>query len=316
MQLRYFLVVARKEHMTKAAEELLIAQPALSKTIARLEEDLGVPLFDRYGKQIRLNEFGKAFRNKVETALSLLEEGRQEITEMAGMEQGSIHLATWTLERLSEPLGKFVALYPDVKFRITQAADEIDKMIEAGEVDIGFTPMPIEERPGIGGKIVLEESLYLGVSNGHRLASRSSVRLEEVAAEPFIGYKEGFPFQRLNDRLFREAGITPNFICRTDEPSSIVSLVKAGLGVAIVGNCGPFPTDYRRIPIERPVCRRSYRIVWNESKYLSRAACRFRDFLADYFAEEAGRTAKNPPAQAPAGSPTRSAVIRRGRAAT
>jgi len=318
LQLRYFRTVARMEHMTKAAAELLVAQPALSKTISRLEADLGVPLFDRHGKQIRLNEFGRAFLKKVDMALALLEEGKQEVAELAGMEQGSIHLATWTLERLSEPIGKFVAQYPEVRFRITQAADEIEQMVEAGAADIGFTPMPLEGRAGINGMTVLRESLYLGVANGHRFASRKSIRLEEAAGESFIGYKEGFPFQRMNERFLREAGIAPNFICRADEPSSIVSLVKTGLGVAMVGSCGPQSADYRRIPIEHPVCRRDFQVVWNENKYLSKAAVRFRDFLADYFKEEEAREAKNPPVQvqSPAGSHQRPSVIRRDRAAT
>ncbi len=66
LQLKYFQTVARLEHMTKAAEELHIAQPSLSKTIARLEKDLGVPLFDRQGRQITLNSFGKVFLKRVE----------------------------------------------------------------------------------------------------------------------------------------------------------------------------------------------------------------------------------------------------------
>lgn len=89
LQLHYFQTVARMEHMTKAAKELRIAQPALSKTIARLEEDLGVPLFDRQSRQIKLNSFGKAFLKSVDTALSALEEGRREVSDLAGMERGA-----------------------------------------------------------------------------------------------------------------------------------------------------------------------------------------------------------------------------------
>ena len=77
LQLHYFQTVARMEHMTKAAKELRIAQPALSKTIARLEEDLGVQLFDRQNRQIKLNSFRKAFLKSVDTALSALEEGKR-----------------------------------------------------------------------------------------------------------------------------------------------------------------------------------------------------------------------------------------------
>lgn len=290
LQLRYFRTVARLEHMTKAAQELCIAQPALSKTISRLEEDVGVPLFDRHGGRIRLNTFGKAFLDKVEKALTLLDEGKKEVTELAGLEQGSIHLATSTLDRLSDALGEFVALHPEVNFRITQASmEEMTHLVEAGEVDICFTALPID-RPDISTASVLKEDVYLAVPSGHRFAGRKSVRLSELAEDPFIGYKEGFPFQQMNDRFFQEAGFAPSFVCRVDEPAAIASLVRAGLGVALVGNCGGSNSQMNLLHIESPACQRNFQIVWHEKRYLSLAARKFRDFLIGYFAEsgEAG----------------------------
>jgi DNA-binding transcriptional LysR family regulator len=85
LQLHYFQTVARLEHMTKAAEELKIAQPSLSKTISRLEEDLGAPLFNRQGRNIRLNQFGKVFLTRVDRIFRELEEGKREIRDMAGL---------------------------------------------------------------------------------------------------------------------------------------------------------------------------------------------------------------------------------------
>ena len=288
--MRYFRTVARMEHMTKAAQELRIAQPALSKTISRLEEDIGVPMFDRYGGRIRLNTFGKAFLDKVEKALALLEEGRKEVSELAGLDQGSIHLATSTLDRLSDALGEFLALHPEVNFRITQASmEEMTHLAEAGEVDMCFTALPID-RPDISMVSVLKEEVYLAVPQGHRLAGRKSIRLGELAEDPFIGYKEGFPYQRMNDLLFQEAGITPNFVCRVDEPAGIASLVRAGLGVALVGNCGGSNSLLNLLHIEFPVCQRNFQIAWHDKRYLSLAARKFREFLISYFAKstEAG----------------------------
>lgn len=271
------------EHMTKAAEELCIAQPALSKTISRLEENVGVPLFDRHGGRIRLNAFGKAFLDKVEKALALLEEGKKEVSELAGLEQGSIHLATSTLDRLSDALGEFLALHPEVNFRITQASmEEMAHLVETGEVDMCFTPLPID-RPDISTASVLKEDVYLAVPQGHRFAGRKSIRLSELAEDPFIGYKEGFPVQKMNDLLFQEAGITPNFVCRVDEPAGIASLVRAGLGVALVGNCGGSGSPLNLLRIEFPVCQRNFQIAWHEKRYLSLAARKFRDFLIGYF---------------------------------
>ena len=124
LQLKYFKTVARTEHITKAAQELHISQPALSVTIARLEEEVGVPLFDRIGRQIRLNAFGKTFLKQVDTALEALETGKRQVTDMAGLERGSVLVATTTLNRVSELLAPFLALYPHINFRITQASTE------------------------------------------------------------------------------------------------------------------------------------------------------------------------------------------------
>lgn len=284
LQLRYFRTVAKMEHMTRAAQELCIAQPALSKTIARLEEDVGVPLFDRQGGRIRLNTFGKAFLDRVEKALTLLDEGRKEVAELAGLEHGSIHLATSTLDRLSEPLNDFLSHHPEVNFRITQATtEEIAYLLETGEVDICFTAQPIE-RPRFAQVTVLNEDVYLAVPQGHRFADRISVHLSEVADEPFIGYKESFLFQKMNDMFFRQAGITPNFVCRVDEPTAVASLVRAGLGVALFGCKSGEDSKLTLLSIESPVCQRHFQIIWHEKRYLSLAARKFRDFVIQYFA--------------------------------
>ncbi|WP_169089144.1 LysR family transcriptional regulator [Paenibacillus sp. PL91] len=283
LQLQYFRTVARMEHMTKAAQDLRIAQPALSKTIARLEKDVGVPLFDRDGRKIRLNAFGKAFLNKVEAALTLLEEGQKEVSDLAGLEHGSIHLATSTLDRLSEPLNAFLSLHPNVNFRITQASmEEMAHLIEVGEVDICFTPLPME-RPDFSALSVLNEDVYLAVPPAHRLAGLPIIRLNQVADEPFIGYKEGYHFQKMNDDFFHTAGISPNYVCRVDEPSAIAKLISAGLGIALVGNCGGPNSPLHLLSIEYPVCQRHFQIVWHNKRYLSMAARSFRDFIVQYF---------------------------------
>ncbi|SEK99551.1 LysR substrate binding domain-containing protein [Paenibacillus sp. cl141a] len=144
LQLKYFVTVARLEHMTKAAEELHIAQPALSKTISRLEENLGVPLFERQGRQIRLNPYGRAFLAKATAALQLLEEGRREVEDLAGLEHGRIHLALSNMEQLREPLRLFLREHPKVNFHIIQSSmEDMVQTIEHNEVDFFLTSMPV-----------------------------------------------------------------------------------------------------------------------------------------------------------------------------
>lgn len=285
LQLQYFRTVARLEHMTKAAEELRIAQPALSMTISRLEKDLGVPLFDRRGRTIRLNQFGKAFLKKTDIALHALEEGRREVADLAGLERGSIYLVTSTLERFSEPLAAFRAIHPGINFRITQATmPEMGALLDNNEVDFCFTAMPIE-RPGISELLMAGEEVLLGVPPEHRFTQRKGITLQEAASEPFICYKKDNPFRKMNDHFCDIAGVSRNVVCEVDEPTAIGSLIRAGLGVAFVGQCAPESTIVK-IPIEHPVCRRTFRLVWQESRYLSKAAHTFKDFLAEYFSNK------------------------------
>lgn len=120
-----------------------------------------------------------------------------------------------------------------------------------------------------------------------RFAHRTSIRLSEAADEPFIGYKEHFIFQQMNEMFFRQAGITPRYVCRVDEPAAIASLVHAGLGIALFGcKRGENDAKLTLLPIEYPVCQRNFQIVWNEHRYLSLAARKFRDFIVRYFSEQ------------------------------
>lgn len=289
LQLQYFRKVAKLEHMTRAAEELRIAQPALSKTISRLEAHVGVPLFDRHRGRIRLNDFGKAFLDKVEQAMVLLEEGRKEVRELAGLEHGSIHIGTSAMELLSKPLGAFLAKYPDVKVQITQAQpQELEELVDAGKVELGFTALPVR-RAGLRQAVVLKEEIYLLVAPAHRFAGRESIDLREAAEEPFIGYKENFGFQKLNEALLREAGIAPRYVCRVDEPQAVASLVRAGLGIAFTGCKTGRDKGLVLVRIKTPVFQRNFQVIWSDNRYCSQASRRFRESMVQYFANlEAG----------------------------
>ncbi|MEN1986428.1 LysR family transcriptional regulator [Paenibacillus hubeiensis] len=287
LQLHYFRITARLGHMTKAAEQLHIAQPALSKTISRLEEDLGVPLFDRSNRQIRLNDFGKAFLAKAEAALSLLEEGRKEITDMAGLERGTIVIATNTLNRLSPALAAFRSQYPEVNFRINQIAPaatySIKELLEEGSVDLAFGSLP-SPQPGISNLPVLWTEVFLAVPRGHRFAYRDSISLKEVADEPFIEYKNGHPFREVNDGIIERAGIQRNIVCEVEEPAALGHLVQAGLGVALIPGCkSDEPPSYPLLRIEGVESRRAFSVAWNDARYLSQAAREFQLFLADFY---------------------------------
>ncbi|MBS4214034.1 LysR family transcriptional regulator [Neobacillus rhizophilus] len=287
LQLRYFLKVAKLEHMTRAAQELRIAQPALSKTIARLEEDLGVPLFDRKGRNIRLNSFGKVYLKKVEKALMLLDEGRREVEDLAGYERGRVFLATTTHKCFSDVIGSFISLHPDVKLQITQASKrEKIQQLRNGEIDFCITFPPIEQS-GIEGLSFLTEKIYLAVPHTHRFANRRNIDLSEVADDPFICIKKGNPFREMTDEFCQLAGFTPNIICEVDEHTAVVHFMSMGIGVAFIPDTliGNIETSFHLLHIDNPICQRTYQIAWLEGRYMSKVDRKFRDFFVRSFTD-------------------------------
>src|SRR2546430_10643306 len=121
LQLRYFQAVARHEHVSRAAEELRIAQPALSRSIARLEAELGVPLLRRHGRRVTLNRLGASFLTRVDPALPELDQGCQELADAAGLTRGSVAIAAETLRTMTTLTARFLAGHPDVSLRLCQS---------------------------------------------------------------------------------------------------------------------------------------------------------------------------------------------------
>jgi len=167
LQLRYFQVVARVEHMTKAAEELLISQPSLSKTIRRLEKEIGVPLFDRQGRSIRLNQFGKACLEHTASLFQELEEGQCQVRDMAGLEHGEVSLVASSLHGLPALLHSFQLLHPFVHFHLSQRSPtEMPQQLETGACDFCFLSTPLL-KPHIKWKTLQTEEILLVVPPDH-----------------------------------------------------------------------------------------------------------------------------------------------------
>jgi DNA-binding transcriptional LysR family regulator len=296
LQLKYFQTVARLEHMTQAAKELSIAQPSLSQTIARLENELGMPLFERQGRHIQLNVFGRAFLRHVERLFGELDEARQELADLAGAEQGQIALSVIVPQILPELLGAFQERHPHISFRLfhQRTLQAVQQQVERGEVDLCITTSPLEPE-GIGWQEeisrvpLLSDEIYLLFPLSHPLARRESIHLSEVAHEPFISLKPGDPWQDLTDHFCRQAGFTPRVVFEGDELETIRSLVMAGLGVSFISHLMVHSAPYlatqpvRILPVSEPRCRRQLELVWRTTHYLSQAAQQFRSFVIQYF---------------------------------
>lgn len=290
-QLEYFLVVARREHFTQAAKELHIAQPSLSRAIGRLEAELGAPLFDRTGRQVRLNAFGQRFLRHVERACNELEDGKRELQAILDPEGGSLGLGflhTAGVKLVPSLLNAFRKSYPLVKFQLVQDSGvNLLHQIRAGTIDLCIASLPPEWQ-GLGWAELLQEEIFLAVPPKHPFAGRASLCLSDAANESFVSLKPGNGFRLLTDSLCRKAGFEPKVVFEGDEVVTVRGLVGAGLGVALLpalawqDAVGPLPSH---VHVARPQCRRTIDLIWLESHYLSPSAKLFQQFVIEYFAQ-------------------------------
>lgn len=284
LQLQYFLAVARLEHVTEAARSLHVTQSSLSKTIQRLEEDLGAPLFDRTGRKLRLNEFGSRFLRRAERALYELEQGRQEIRDLSDPEQGTLELAVTTASVLPGILRQFRKRRPHVQFHVQMVSlQNLNTLLHRGEVDFCLSSPPVWEED-IECQVVFVDPILVAVPKGHRLASRSRISLTELRDEWFVGVKKGYGIRDLLDALCETAGFTPKYVYEGDEPARLSALVEAEIGIAFIPSTARDsrePVHYLQVEDHELV--RQLALLWNKRRYLSRAAQEFREFVIDYF---------------------------------
>ncbi|WP_336785743.1 LysR family transcriptional regulator [Paenibacillus sp. MMO-177] len=284
LQLQYFLTVARLEHVTEAARHLHVTQSSLSKTIQRLEEDLGVPLFDRIGRKLRLNESGSRFLLRAERALFELDQGKQELNDISSSEQGTIELAVNTASMLPNILREFRKKKPNIQFHVQMlTTQEMVSHLHRGDIDFCLSSPPLEGED-IECQIMYRDPILVAVPKTHRLAGRSSVSLPELKEEWFVGVKKGYGTRDLVDSICKKAGFEPKFVYEGDEPARINALVEAEIGIAFIpGTARNSNGHLAYLQVEKNELVREIALLWHKSRYVSRAAQSFREVVVNYF---------------------------------
>jgi DNA-binding transcriptional LysR family regulator len=279
--LECFRVAGRLQHVTRAAEQLGTSQPALSRSLARLQSDLGVQLFRRAGRSIRLTKPGELFLSRVERALGEIDNGRRELADLKAAGQGGVSLGflrTLGARYIPELVRRFSLTHPAVRFTFSQNnSTTVEAQLERGELDLVFVAVP-PAHAGFGWIHVGDQQLVLIVPRNHPLARRRQVRLHDVASERFVSFKQGHAIRRMTDELCKAAGFLPEISFEADDSSSVPGFVAAGFGVGIVPPEACGYADVASLKIVEPVARRPIGVAWMEGRYLSASARLFRDF--------------------------------------
>lgn len=279
LQLRYFLVAAKYEHITKAAQALRIAQPALSQSIKRLETEFGVPLFIREKRAIRLNETGKFLEKQLLPLMASLDELPAAVRGQADQSSHTIHLNLLAASRLvTDCIIFYKKLHPEIKFRLSQNPD-----MEKADLIISTT-FPGEEQ-NENSRLILQEAFYMAVSSASPYAGLASVSLADMKNEGFISLSNHRPIRRICDRFCLEAGFTPRTICETDNPESVRNLIAAGLGVGFWPEYSwglLFTPQIVLLPIHSVCCMRDITLSGSPGEENREAAENFCRFLLNY----------------------------------
>lgn len=286
-RIRQFVAVARAEHLTRAAELLGMPQPTLSRSIARLEADLGVPLFRRPGRNIKLTRHGRVLLEASERALATLRGAVELLSADADPEHGRVSLAflhTLGTDVVPRMLRDFRAVHPHIQFTLAQdSASAMLHMLRDGEVDLCLTA-PCPEAPDLVAYPLDEQRVDLYVPAGHRLAAAESIPLTDAADEDFICTTPGHGLRLITDDLCQSAGFKPRIVFEGEQVATIRGLVGAGLGVALLPTVlSPEPDPaIAAIRITTPKAARTVCLTWPADRKLTEPATAFRDFVRGY----------------------------------
>ena len=284
MQLKYFYTLAQVQHMTKAAKELHIAQPALSRTLRNLESELNLQLFDRAGKHIYLNENGKALLRHVKIILQELEDAERELKELKGRTDRYVSLSLHAgSSLLPEMIGGFKNKHPEIVLQIIQQ-DSPGTTREKCDISIYSS---IEPAGSENSTVLMEEEIRIAMPLSNPLSASDSIRLTDTANEPFICLFKGAGLRVVTDEYCKMAGFSPNIVLESDSPATVRELISLGVGLSFIPmiswpNVAKDPS-VKLVKITEPYCKRYVNMRWRASCYVPKASILLREYLIDFF---------------------------------
>jgi DNA-binding transcriptional LysR family regulator len=303
-QLRYFVAVAELRHFTKAARDLRIAQPSVSRAVRVLEEELGTQLFHRMKGNVALTSAGEVLLPWARRVLADVDGAALEVRELADLRRGRLAVgATPSLATTLLPpaLARFHAAFPGVELVLHEAGSrDLVGELEQGALDIALVILPLRHEV-LETTPLLREELVVAVAPDHPLASRKTIAIADLRGVPLVMFRDGYDLRATTLAAFRRAGFEPTLALEGGEMDGVLRLAAAGLGVAVVPSlvidpAGPLRAVRLADPLTRTIGfanRRDRRLTRAGREFVEtvRALVRGRQWLR---ARPAGLTVLDP----------------------
>lgn len=291
-QIRCFEAVARHLHFTNAAQELVLPQPAVSLQIRRLEEEIGVQLFERTTRAVRLTDAGTMLLPSAQRILGELETAQARLRDSRELKVGRVSVGSQQSLNASGVLPRvlieFQDLHPGIEVALHEETTEATvAMLADGRMDLALAHLEdqfdfstLDQRP------LFYEPVGIIAAPGHRLSARTDrIDVAELAGEPFIAFNETAGLRHMLTRLCAEAGFEPKIACQSGALGSVRALVSVGLGIALM----PLPSVHEPGPPVRilsthlDLCR-TITLIRQHDRYHSLAARTLSDLLIERLA--------------------------------
>jgi DNA-binding transcriptional LysR family regulator len=257
-QLEYFVTVAEERHFTRAAQRLHVAQSGISASIRSLERELGAELFIRSTRNVELTDAGRALLTEARHTLVDVAAAREAVAAVRGLVKGRLVIGTLQcLCAVDVPdlLARFHQAHPGVEIRLRQGGTpELIGLVRAGDMDVAIVSEPPTEPSGITLTPLASEPMVLACGPAHPFATRDRIRLDELKDETFVDFHAGWITRDLTDLSLAAARIERRVALEVNDVHSLLDLVGAGLGVALVPHSfAGKKTKARFVPLESPV---------------------------------------------------------------
>ena len=263
--LRYFVAVAEEENVTRAAAKLHVAQPAVSRQIRDLEEELGLPLLERTAKSVRLTDAGRVFLEEARAVLQRGDDAIKAVRAVAGGTRGELHVGyapSLTVQILPRALRRFQGELPGVRVALHDlSTEEMITGLREGRLNVALMVAPEGRHlSGLRFHEIARYPICVGVAPGHRFARSRAVTLQKIVTEPFIAYSRA-DYPEYHDslaKMFAPVGRVPAIAEEHDSVTSLIAAVEAGRGIALVPSCmaclaGPRLKILQLTPAQEPV---------------------------------------------------------------